>query len=112
MFFSPLVTYIDETIFYRSSWILLFLLILCGAMGLITIFLYRRRMIQIRLCLFNSLVLLGLQGFVIYCIVTAAPGAVFSFTVVFPTIAAILLFLALRYIGRDEAMIRSLNRLR
>ena len=112
MFFSPLVTYIDETIFYRSSWILLFFLILCSAVAFITIFLYRHRMAQIRLCLFNSLVLLGLQGIIIYYMITAAPGGVFSLTVAFPLIAVILLALALRYTGRDEAMIKSLNRLR
>jgi hypothetical protein len=112
MFFSPLATYIDETIFYRSSWILLFLLILCSAVGFVTIFLYRRRMIQIRLCLFNSLVLMGLQGFIIYCMVTAKPGAVFSLTVAFPLIAVILLLLAIRYIGRDEAMVKALHHLR
>jgi hypothetical protein len=112
MFFSPLATYIDETIFYRSSWILLFFLILCGAVGFITVFLYHHRMAQIRLCLFNSIVLLGLQGIIIYYMVTAAPGAVFSLTVAFPLIAAILLVLALRYIARDEAMVKSLHHLR
>jgi hypothetical protein len=80
--------------------------------GFITILLYRHRMIQIRLCLFNSVVLLGLQGIIIYCMITAAPGAVFSLTVAFPLIAAILLVLAIRYIGRDEAVVKSLNRLR
>ena len=112
MFFSPLATYIDETIFYRSSWILLFFLILCSAVGFITIFLYRHRMIQIRLCLFNSLVLLGLQGIIIYYMIIAEPGAVFSLTVAFPLIAVILLVLAIRYIGRDEAAVRSLQHLR
>jgi peptidoglycan/LPS O-acetylase OafA/YrhL len=112
MFFSPLATYIDETVFYRSSWVLLVFLILCSAVGFITIFLYRHRMLQIRLCLFNTLVLLGLQGIIIYYVITAEPGGVFSLTVAFPLIAAILLVLAMRYIGRDEAMIRSLNRLR
>jgi hypothetical protein len=112
MFFSPLATYIDGAVYYRSSWILLFLLILCTAADFINIFFYRRRMAQVRLCLFNSLLLLGLQGFVIYCMITAAPGAVFSLTVAFPLIAAILQVLALRYIARDEAMVKSLNRLR
>jgi Ca2+/Na+ antiporter len=69
-------------------------------------------MIQIRLCLFNSLVLLGLQGIIIYYMIIAEPGAVFSLTVAFPLIAVILLVLAIRYTGRDEAMIKSLNRLR
>ncbi|MDR3185137.1 MAG: DUF4293 domain-containing protein [Prevotellaceae bacterium] len=112
MFFAPIATYIDETVLYRTSWILRFLLILCSATGFVAIFLYRRRMLQIRLCLFNTLVLLGLQGVILYYMITAAPGGVFSLTVAFPLIAAILLVLAMRYIGRDEAMIRSLHRLR
>jgi peptidoglycan/LPS O-acetylase OafA/YrhL len=112
MFFSPLAEYTGESILYRSSWVLLFFLILCSAVGFVTIFLYRRRMVQIRLCLFNSLVLLGLQGIIIYYMITAEPGAVFSLTVAFPLIAAILLVLAMRYIARDEAMVKALNRLR
>lgn len=36
----------------------------------------------------------------------------FSITAVFPIVAAILTFTAMRYIARDEAMVRSTSRLR
>jgi hypothetical protein len=37
---------------------------------------------------------------------------IFSLTAVFPIVASVLTFLALRYISRDEAMIRAASRLR
>jgi hypothetical protein len=36
----------------------------------------------------------------------------FKVTVVFPVVAAILDFLAIRALGKDEALVRSLNRIR
>lgn len=77
-----------------------------------TIFLYRHRMLQIRLCIYNILVLLGFQGWIAYTFFTRVPGTAFSITAVFPIVVAILTFTALRYISRDEAMIRSANTIR
>jgi len=77
------------------------------------IFLYKARMVQIRICIFTSVVLIGFQGWIGYYLVfDSIPGATFSFIAVFPIAAAILTLLALRYIGRDEAMVRSYHRLR
>jgi phosphate/sulfate permease len=39
-------------------------------------------------------------------------GSIFSITVVFPIIAAIMAFTAVRYIARDEALVRSVHSLR
>ena len=85
------------------------------AVTLITIFLYKKRMLQIRLCVFNCIALLGYQGLVIwyaYLLSELADITRLNVTVVIPTIAAILIFLALRGIARDEALVRSLERLR
>jgi hypothetical protein len=39
-------------------------------------------------------------------------GSAFTISAVFPVVSAILVFTALRYIARDEAMVRSTSRLR
>ena len=80
---------------------------------LFTIFLYKARMIQIRISVYNIVILLGLQGWILYYFFfDRIPASRFSPTAIFPVIAIILTMVAIRYIGRDEAMIRSLNRLR
>ena len=92
------------------------LISLCLLITVVTIFLYKRRMLQIRLSTFNIILLVGLQGLMFYYIKMAqkAVTADFSFTFffVFPIVSAILVFLALRAIARDEALVRSLDRLR
>ena len=78
-----------------------------------TIPLYKARILQIRISIFNAILLTGLQGWIVYYVfVNRIPDAAFSLTAVFPLAAAILTVLAIRYIGRDEATIRSWNRLR
>ena len=78
-----------------------------------TILLYKARMIQIRISIYNTVILFGLQAWIAYYFFfDRIYGSNFAFTAVFPVIAAILTILAIRYIGRDEAMVRSLDRLR
>ncbi|MBN1989465.1 MAG: DUF4293 domain-containing protein [Bacteroidales bacterium] len=85
-------------------------------LALVAIFLYKKRMLQIRLCVFNIVLLVGLQGLMYYYI-TAATGTIegessFGVVFIFPLVSAILSFLALRAIAKDEALVRSLDRLR
>ncbi|MGL4955953.1 MAG: DUF4293 domain-containing protein [Bacteroidales bacterium] len=83
--------------------------------SLISIGLYKRRVLQIRLCVFNTVALVGYQFYVLWAACQVSKTALlldYKITIVFPIIAAICSFLALRFIARDEAMIRSLNRIR
>jgi len=82
------------------------------AATLITIFLYKKRMLQIRLCVFSCVLLLGYQGYAIWQVYLLSRVAQLSVTLIAPLLAAILTFLALRGIAKDEALIRSLERLR
>ena len=101
------------TIYCLESRPLLTLSLVSTAGILATIFLYKSRMVQIRISIFNCVVLLGLQGWITYYIFfDPIPYSSFSFTAVFPICAFILTILAIRYIGRDEAIVRSYNRLR
>lgn len=81
---------------------------------IVIIFLYKKRILQIRFTVFTILIMLGLFGIIFYFAYSGFDGAKISFKipVVFPLIAAILDYLAIRAIGKDEALIRSLNRLR
>jgi len=81
----------------------------------ISLFLYKKRMLQIRFNIFNAILLAALQGFVIYYIMKFygnVPTFKFSIPSVFPLISIIFTILAIRNILRDELLIKSLNRIR
>lgn len=85
--------------------------------SLITINLYKRRMLQIRLSVFNIILMAGYYGmfyFVRYIVSEQNPGLTFHYhwTFIIPFISIILTYLAIRAIGKDEALVRSLDRLR
>jgi hypothetical protein len=81
------------------------------------IFLFRKRVLQIRICVFNAILLLGFYGyfaFVVCMLKNQADGLSFSVKLAsaFPLVSLILDYLAIRGIGADEVLLRSLNRLR
>lgn len=82
----------------------------------ITIGFYKRRMLQIRLCIINIVLLLGLQGLMFYFVSVSkhqlGGSSSFSLIFIFPIISAILTYLAIRRIAKDEALVRSMDRLR
>ena len=90
----------------------------CAVVALVTIFLYKKRNMQVRFCS----IMLAAQGlfYVIFFFVFYwkyhLPLSEFSkhvgITFVFPMIAIILLSLTIRGIKKDEKLVRSLDRLR
>lgn len=96
-------------------------LTVAAALPLVTIFLYKKRMAQIRFCVSEIVLLLGSVAFIaLYCyrlcVVLAELMPELHFTLGFaslmPIIAIILVILAIRGIARDEALVRSLDRIR
>ncbi|RPH32792.1 MAG: DUF4293 family protein [Bacteroidales bacterium] len=81
-----------------------------------TIALFKRRMLQIRLSITNIILLLGLQGLMFYYISVSkhqlGAHSTFSVIFIFPLISAIFIYLAIRRIAKDEALVRSMDRLR
>lgn len=87
---------------------------------LFSIFQYKNRIKQIRICIFNILLMIGLYILIgVYVFVTkeemsiiqneaSAPGI----AMIIPFFGIILTYLAIRAIGSDEALIRSLDHLR
>lgn len=112
MFFTNMEYTTIEAVKYTNIPTLLAMLIVTFALSFATIFLYRHRILQIRLSILNSLILIGFQGWILWMLFPREENSAFSISVVFPIVAAILTFLAMRYIARDEAMVRSTSRLR
>jgi hypothetical protein len=83
---------------------------------LATIFLYKNRILQMRISTINIFILLGLGGLIFYYAWSGAKilMGVYSLTIylVFPVIAAILIYLAIRAISKDELLVRSIDRIR
>ncbi len=81
---------------------------------LVIIFMYKKRLRQIRMLAFTIILLLGLFGMFFYFTYAGFENAkvAFKVPVAFPLVAIILDYLAIRAIGKDEALIRSINRIR
>lgn len=81
----------------------------------ITIFCYKKRKLQIKLCYLNSIFILLFYGTIIYFrfVINQNQGVIHLQTgAVLPLVALIFNYLALRFIKKDEALIRSMDRLR
>lgn len=102
----------EERLFSGLPLVLFTALILM--LHLFVIFTYKKRIRQIRILAFTIILLIGLTGLLLYFAYSGFDGETVSFKipVAFPLIAGILDYLAIRAIGKDEALIRSINRLR
>ncbi len=96
---------------------LLFTNIIILLISILTIFTYKWRVIQMRLSSFNTVLLIGYYAiffFTRYVILqqNTMTSTSLSWPIILPLISAILTYLALRAIAKDEALVRSLDRLR
>lgn len=131
MFFLPLAELANEnesfTFLYRGfedsaselvmpTWALAILLTITTLLSFVIIFLYKKRILQIRLSGLNMGLMLGTTGMIYFLgnqgCKEFATDIVYNIPAVFPIIALILTFLAIRAIGKDEALIRSMDRIR
>lgn len=94
-----------------SSFFLLILTIATGLVALITIFLYKNRSLQIKLC-FAALALYVLCALFYYLQIKDFVDGAFSLTSVFFFLVPICLLLAIRGIYKDQKLIKSIDRLR
>jgi hypothetical protein len=76
-------------------------------LSVVTIFLYRRRILQARLCLCGLLLV-----FAWYVGIAVTEGTISSTTEVLPMVNAILIFLARKGILDDEKLVRATDRIR
>lgn len=114
---SGVSTLMGEPELIYPTWGLFALVAVIAIVALVTIFLFKRRILQIRLCVFNALLMIGFYGFFAYLAYNFTSSFVemslqVKFGLAFPLINLILDYLAIRNIGADEALVRSLDRLR
>lgn len=114
---TGLSTMVAQAELVYPTWGLFALTAVIALVALFTIFLFKKRILQIRLCVFNALLMLGFYGLFAFFIWTIkgqmeGVGMGLKFALSFPLISLILDYLAIRNIGADEALVRSLDRLR
>jgi hypothetical protein len=107
------------TTFVTPIWYLGLLLAAVGMISLVTIFQYRKRLLQMGLCAVNAILLTGSMGVILYNVLITGktygnPTDQGSFLPGFWAIVAALVLNALanRFIRRDEKLVRESNRIR
>ncbi|MFI3282719.1 MAG: DUF4293 domain-containing protein [Rikenellaceae bacterium] len=96
------------------------LLIACAILPIINIFLFKNRMLQIRLCaveivlLIGSNVMMGVYFFLNYRVFSNLEISTQGFkpALLFPLISIIFVYLAAKAIFKDELLVRSVDRIR
>ena len=99
------------------TWPVTIILLLIIGISLYTIFQFKNRIRQIRLCIFNIILQFGLVGLVYFFVryTMNQEGGIhsaFLWPIVIPFISIILTYLALKRIQRDELLIKSIDRFR
>lgn len=123
--FVPMATYssngVDGALVAFDFWWLGSLFALCALVAFVVIWLFKNRLLQVRLLVAEVVLLVGTQIFSLwYSIgitrqVAAAGGANMSSIATptfFPLVCIILVWLAIRGILKDERLVRSLDRIR
>ena len=114
--FKPLgITLADGT--FRSTWGLFGILLLSAIIAFCTIFLFRNRMLQVRMTIFSSLLLIGYYiAFFVFMFMLKSDLEAMTFqlgwALCLPVVCIILNYLAFRAIYRDELMVKAADRLR
>ena len=100
----------------NHPWALTAIMAVTGILEFMGIFLFRRRALQMRICAFCIIQLVGWYVALVALAFILGDGLVGEFRpqlwAAIPAINAILLYLAFRGILRDEMLVRSLDRLR
>ncbi len=107
------------TQFAKGAWALFALVSIILGVTAYDILLFKRRIFQIRVAIFNMMLHLGVYVlFAFYYFFLMPNQGVIqgsfqpNWTIVLPIVNVILTYLAIRAIGSDEALVRSLDRLR
>ncbi|MCM1034595.1 MAG: DUF4293 domain-containing protein [Paludibacter sp.] len=99
-----------------SVWPLAVLEVIIPLLALAIIFLYKRRILQVRLCVVNLVLMFGY--YIVLAIYTWAACANFNvdwyvnLPAALPLVNMVFTFMAMRLILKDEALVRAANRLR
>jgi len=86
-----------------------------AVLAFVSIFFYKKRMLQVKLSIFNLVLILATYPLMfVYLFFAHSIDLDFHLHigVLFPLISAILIYLAIRAIKKDEELVRSVNRIR
>ena len=102
-----------EPIYY---WALLVLNLITILLPLVTIFLYKKRFLQIRLCIVEIILLLGCCGMMVYLIrhfsQELEANILYKTGLIIPIICVIFTYMAMKGIWRDIRLVKSYDRIR
>lgn len=105
--------------FEQGAWALFILICLIMGVTVYAILSFKKRIFQIRVAIFNMILHMGVYAlFALYYFFLMPNQHVIegvfqpSYTILFPLFNVVLTYLAIRAIGADEALVRSLDRLR
>ncbi|NCA80335.1 MAG: DUF4293 family protein [Sphingobacteriia bacterium] len=106
----------DDFAVIDRTWALTIYMALIPLIALATICFYQRRIVQIRLSVFNIVLMIGFYG-MIWLNGSMIESQIetkmsFEYTTAFPLVSAIFTYLAIRAIGKDEALVHAADRLR
>lgn len=92
-------------------------LVVIGTLTFIDIFLYKRRMLQAKICIANIILCLVWYGYYVFVALVANDILLrgtfhLCFAVCLPFVSMVFIFLAWRSIKADEELIRSMDRIR
>ncbi|MBN1185980.1 MAG: DUF4293 domain-containing protein [Bacteroidales bacterium] len=96
---------------------LLAMVVVISLLLFISIFLYKNRMLQMRICIFSMLLIVGMHGLYLYHSSQIRKHLEivsynYKITMLFPIISIILIYMALRAIRKDDKLVRSYDRIR
>lgn len=108
----------DGTYTVQDNPVLLGLFLVSGALALVAVFLFRNRILQMRLTIFSTIA--GIIGAILTVlflwqdqkVLEASASLNDGLGAYLPLLGIAALFLAYRYIGKDEKLVRSMDRLR
>ena len=116
---TGLNTLVQPSELIHPTWSLMAIAAIISLLSFVIIFMYKKRMLQIRICVFSTFLIIGfcaLAGFYLWQFGKSPelPDMKISMRLwaAFPIISIILNYLAIRNIGADEVLVRSLERLR
>ena len=107
----------DKTGVIYSTLPMAIMIAIIFTISVISIFLYKNRTRQMRFCVFNILLMVGLLGLILFYYLSVKKDIgishhTFRLSIVLPIINIVLTFQAFRGIRRDELLVRSYERLR
>ena len=107
----------DTETIYKSTIPVIALVLITAILSFINIFIYRRRIIQIRICMVNTLLLVALliTIFLYYMVTKNSLTTIhqsFRIPAIFPLMGIVFNIMATRAIQRDELLVNSYKRIR